>query len=1440
MKYQSRRSFFPRIDYDSFDESHTVEDFHDYRKVDEEYVSTHIRHEEYEREWVDGGRGQPPVEVLMGKDIKPRPGNQGGLNFGGTYLWRHGNNFSDFRDFMYSEEHKEGSDGRRVDGLYERWVLDTLDRLKQRLTKAKPPVIETNEDQIAVRIGSNKPFCLSLRDEIFAFMHAENLAHGACRDPRVEFYTNLLAPHLKELQATHPVKWVKARTEYMMGYVTEMCLLRDFPVSAAVGSLEHVAPLACNTAPHGHLNKRRFKRTPDAEPWLKLAQSWDGASAPAMLAFTLKCREFLDINWFTGSNEEPTTPTRESFKGLRILIDNGLDVDKLSDLYLKIAQTKGVTAQNLEYCLGLMEVFYDSDSWEGMPKWGRFKEDYEAENFMTDRFGRTANVPAWISTNQDFTKLFNGEADLTAEREGKLVLAFDDYGKSLVSDFFKLAGPEALECLNVFTSKGYQLQTVVGLPLDQAIEITHHIGVRYGIGNLGRAERVLDLLITLLPNSSGDKQQKFIKDFLAYADKQAPDSPWRNVLEGDDTSINLPGMGCLQACMLGTPEHKGQTVEDNNVTPERLALLDRWLSLPLTHRSKMKPLLRYYLNQSPLLTTQAESVLSLENLADEPRINNGLGDLFSFYEQAQQECLSMETLEYYFTFIAPRMPNPLAPPAGFLRLYEHIMHARDTEYMNEVFFENPFNGDRERAQRKQAQKTVDRQTLLADLVHLWGLDLVSYEQLETWLKWVHGSVEESECEALKVEVKQECDYLHPRHYEGLHSEVATAKLERLTAEFRREYELHSAEYDAMFEAEAEDLDQREEYDSYFIGDEEVKFSDQEPISLEWGSLQKRHEGTVETLYKSRISNLRNKRSKLSSQRLKFLEQVFPLLGLVGKNASLGSLLSEVIIDLMNSVVDLGDVDPLNSPVSKELAAVLAAVHTEVTPESYGLPEFLLDRQRLARFTREADSAWKVITVFESIRQAYKKTQEMSAEYRRKFESAMSWDGSVEDFDFEGEVIRQELNLIWKEVKEAVPTNVIDVLMSTQFNMQSLMALSTAVKGFREKALSASLPTESRFRYQRDGYKEITDNMLTLGSVGQGLASLASANSNSAERLSEVQIMTAADTNLPTFFRPDFKTDPAQMEAAFMKAYPHFKTQVRQWREADFGLLPGGAKVHVIKPFDSSHVEVVKNIFGLDQTSFQLIHADQSLILPPVPSSEELKHMLLLLEHLGIFKGGIDPELQITVPGRLEDPESLAILGSSVILASSRNYEYREEAFGTSHNDQTASRMLAYDAGARNSALPMMFGLEGRTDILGRFDPDDISNYRLIASVLMQREKGVGPYQDLAERFRKDYIEQVLKPHGLEFVLKTPWIHPHDSWKSGSPEENKAHYQAVNACVNQYFVDAQTAIDTGELGCAVWRTHKLVTQLAKRFRAERAKIWVDPKYETDREQLFENL
>ena len=198
MKRRRRENRYSGFDETRLNENFTDRDFFNYSDIDEEYLNDRPRHEAYEKQWVYGGRGQPPVEALMGVGVRPRAGREGVLNFGSRYFSRHGNNFSDYRN--YERQDEKGEDGMRIEGLYERSVLETLTRLKQRLAKAKPPKIELSEEKIGIRVGSNKPTSLSAKDEIFAFMHAENLATGACRDPRVEFYTNLINPHLAELQ----------------------------------------------------------------------------------------------------------------------------------------------------------------------------------------------------------------------------------------------------------------------------------------------------------------------------------------------------------------------------------------------------------------------------------------------------------------------------------------------------------------------------------------------------------------------------------------------------------------------------------------------------------------------------------------------------------------------------------------------------------------------------------------------------------------------------------------------------------------------------------------------------------------------------------------------------------------------------------------------------------------------------------------------------------------------------------------------------------------------------------------------------------------------------------------------------------------------------------------------------------------------------------------
>jgi hypothetical protein len=223
--------------------------------------------------------------------------------------------------------------------------------------------------------------------------------------------------------------------------------------------------------------------------------------------------------------------------------------------------------------------------------------------------------------------------------------------------------------------------------------------------------------------------------------------------------------------------------------------------------------------------------------------------------------------------------------------------------------------------------------------------------------------------------------------------------------------------------------------------------------------------------------------------------------------------------------------------------------------------------------------------------------------------------------------------------------------------------------------------------------------------------------------------------------------------------------LRREREKVAGLIAVGGKIHTESAMTEEHLRFVQHISGLKSTSFHLIHAGHSLLLPPVPSSAELKMLILLLETFHALDPH-KPELQITMAGRLSDRYA-GVVGASILLSTDRGVVYDEESFATTH-DVTGKRLMVFDAGVRLTGLPFdLPNAVGRTDMLGRRSVGDADRYQIIATLAEHAEYG-GAFADLYAKYEMGFLE-ILDRYGFRDVLfESTWIAQHAK-KGDSPE-----------------------------------------------------------------------
>ncbi|MBI4127149.1 hypothetical protein HY463_00400 [Candidatus Peregrinibacteria bacterium] len=271
-----------------------------------------------------------------------------------------------------------------------------------------------------------------------------------------------------------------------------------------------------------------------------------------------------------------------------------------------------------------------------------------------------------------------------------------------------------------------------------------------------------------------------------------------------------------------------------------------------------------------------------------------------------------------------------------------------------------------------------------------------------------------------------------------------------------------------------------------------------------------------------------------------------------------------------------------------------------------------------------------------------------------------------------------------------------------------------------------------------------------------------------------------------------------------------------------GLLPVGGKIHTLKEVDEAALNAVENIFGLPRgTCFRLIHANKTLLLPPLPSALEMQMLIQVLGSFGVIDLAVD-DIQICAAGRRPE-ENAAIVGSATVLSRNIGRTYAKGAFQTTHST-TGARIMAYDAGVKNPGLPFDFpSLAGRTDILGTRDLTDIGRFQVISTLAGHDEMGIG-FAPLMRVFKEEY-SKVLKRAGLEKQLRqSAWVY--DNAQPGDDLDN--HEDMLRRFTDKWMYAS------GRPGFGVIRDVKtLIAQAKGKIEAAAPTVIADDSEEFDR-------
>lgn len=236
-----------------------------------------------------------------------------------------------------------------------------------------------------------------------------------------------------------------------------------------------------------------------------------------------------------------------------------------------------------------------------------------------------------------------------------------------------------------------------------------------------------------------------------------------------------------------------------------------------------------------------------------------------------------------------------------------------------------------------------------------------------------------------------------------------------------------------------------------------------------------------------------------------------------------------------------------------------------------------------------------------------------------------------------------------------------------------------------------------------------------------------------------------------------------------------------------GMLSIWGKIHFSEAIPQEKIEKFKQNFWFASTSFKLIHANTSLLLPPSYFPEELALMIGFLQKEGLIEGY--PQLQLSIPSRLPN-WAAAMLWSCTLFSSNIHVEYAPDAFKTSHDSQTGSKIMVYDDGKLEKDfkwIPKNI-VNGRTDMMGIRDISLIPLYHLVGTLLCH---GIykGKFQKQGIQFMKEYKE-LLEHYQLLSLLDKEWIHMPDIRSSQQELDYSAteHYKTIKTCTDQHLSD----------------------------------------------------
>ena len=1232
--------------------------------------------------------------------------------------------------------------------------------------------------------------------------------HGQLAYPT--FYGTVLAPHFHQQREPHPFRWALARLSVHLGYAH--CFAGDdHPPTFAEHGYTVIAPLVCNVAPTDHRQLRRYSRTASLDAFL--GKLGPGAEIPEIVAFSAE-----------NTLDQAADPTivrivQDFAERLPTLLDNGLNIDRVSTLYRAAIFERVPPATALQHATSIAsKVFGGADR----PWW--FHEDCSLLPPGSD-------AAAW-STN----------ALQTRER----LAAYSGFAYRDVVQVYGVVGPQLVQ---------------LGIAESAAIATAHRVVQDFGIGNPDRAVRTLTFAVHALEETPEHQRESTLTRFLAMLNRYKPPSPLLAALEGANTDFEKPGYLALLASQLGEERIQADKLNPNKVriahhrevahqlgsrTYSERAALPACVGVPVP-AARMRGLLGAEMTSAPPATP---STTPAPLAATRP-----FSAWLHFEERLARECSSDpgHTASQYFTFYALKFPDPLKPPPGFLRFLEAFDRVRDPD-MEHTFLHHP--NERENVRAANTAIWAERNSVVSTILDAWVLDLISWGEALHTFEWLLGKQNPDEQRAFEMEAlwKHREDALS--HYGDARALARRdlpllRKLEALQRELERAKKECPDEVDDVEWQIARVVRERAELFDMSglppspspIFDDDLTEPSADPEHAETENLQAMLNRSVESA-RSEVTQTR------ANGRLFYLrhevEVMQYLLGLTARGVLARNTMQRVF-PLVLANMRQAVINPDALVTERQSARQVERLGEKDVENLTSMCSLgILSQESLDRAVSSAAASNALRGFVRDVQQLLVQFTQTSAMVQR-----LPWRALQRQ---EETAVGRELLLARAELAEALASKshhlgdgaLGSILREHHWRSRYADAARTMAQELRPK-LDAALPVTAGQTATPSAVVTRADrNVLTWVFLSLQLASSTQVES----------VVASAAADKPRLAPPISQGTQAltavtvgsireRLEHERSRAIQLFRGKLRDVvdgvvgaREANFGLLPIGGKIHVRHPISTERFDAFRASFGFDSTSFRLIHAGHSLIIPATVTPAELKYAIAILEMEGVVKLG-EEELQFGVPGRLPPGRECAILGAAVILSSDVNVRYHESSFDTTQNEATNFRVIVYDRDGPRDEFPFSSRRKGRTDILARRSLGDADHFHLVASVLGSELDG-GPFQKVSAAFRSRF-ESILHGHGLHSVLDESWVHAlDDTIDTPDREAGLRHFHhAVAPCVSAW-EQCRDAAGDGPMGGVVGDVQQLFDWLRREVYTVQEQLLRSPEFASQRRVLLGSI